>query len=108
MLSRSIRHEYFKLQSLFIYSGPNGDYPVRISGGSITWEPPSNIDDFLLQNYQLTIECNGRVVDGVNTTETTYSYDEGKLIPGLCNVTVRVINSCGDTASNSTLFTFEG
>ena len=78
------------------------------SGGSITWGPPSNIDDFLLQNYQLTIECNGRVVDGVNTTETTYSYDEGKLIPGQCSATVGVINSCGITASNSTLFTFEG
>ena len=78
------------------------------SGGSITWGPPSNINKFSLQNYQLTIECDGRVVDGINTTETSYSYDEGKLIPGPCNVTVRVINSCGDTASNSTLFTFEG
>ena len=59
-----------------VYSGPSGDYPVRISGGSITWGLPSNIDDFLLQNYQLTIEYNGRDVDvdvdGVNTTETTY------------------------------------
>ena len=91
-----------------IYSGPNEDYPVMISGGFITWGPPSNIGDFLLQNYQLTIECNGTVVDGVNTTETTYSYDERKLIPGLCNVTVRVINSCGDTVFNSTVFTFEG
>ena len=78
------------------------------SGGSITWDPPSNINNFSLQNYQLTIECNGTVVDDVNTTETTYSYDKGKLIPGPCNATVRVINSCGDTASNSTLFTFEG
>ena len=79
-----------------------------VSGGSITWGPPSNIGNFSLQIYQLTIECNGTLVDGVNTTETTYSYDEGKLIPGLCNVTVRVINSCGDTASNSIVFTFEG
>ena len=92
----------------YIYSGPNSDYSVRISGESITWGLPSNIGDFLLQNYQLTIECNGTVVDGVNTTETTYSYDEGKLIPGLCNATVRVINSCGDTASNSIVFTLEG
>ena len=91
-----------------IFSGPNGDYPVMVSGGFVTWGTPSNIRDFLLQIYLLTIECNGTVVDGVNTTETTYSYDEGKLIPGLCNVTVRVINSCGDTASSSTLFTFEG
>ena len=88
-----------------IYSAPNGDYPVISSGESITWGP---IGDFLLQSYQLTIECNGRVVDGVNTTETTYSYDEGKLIPGPCNVTVRVINSCGATASNTIVFMFEG
>ena len=45
------------------------------SEGSIMWGTPSNIDDFSLQNYQLTIECNGTVVDGVNTTNTTYSYD---------------------------------
>ena len=81
---------------------------MMVSVGSIMWGTPSNIDDFSLQNYQLTIECNETVVDGVNTTNTTYSYDRGKLIPGPCNVTVRVINSCGDTASNSTLFTFEG
>ena len=84
-----------------ISSGPNGDYPVMESGGSIMWDPPRNIDDFLLRNYQLTIECDRTVVDGVNTTNTTYSYDEGKLISGLCIVTVRVINSCGDTASKS-------
>ena len=70
----------------------------------IIWSPPDNIGDFRLQIYQLTIECNGTVVDGVNTTETSYSYDEGKLIPGLCNVTIRVINSCGDTASNFMVF----
>ena len=72
--------------------------------GDIIWSPPDNIGDFHLQIYQLTIECNGRVVDGVNTTETTYSYDEGKLVPGLCSATVRVINTCGDTASNSVVF----
>ena len=73
--------------------------------GDIIWSPPDNIGDFRLQIYQLTIECNGRVVDGVNTTETSYSYDEGKLIHGLCNATVRVINTCGDTASNFMVFT---
>ena len=75
-----------------------------VSEGSITWGLPSNIGNFSLQSYQLTIECNGRVVDDVNTTETTYSYDERKLIPGLCNVTVRVIDSCGDAASSSIIF----
>ena len=70
----------------------------------IMWGPPSNNNNFSLQIYQLTIECNGTVVDGVNTTNTTYSYDRGKLIPGLCSATVRVINSCGDTASSSIIF----
>ena len=89
---------------VIIYPGPNGDYPLMVSEGSITWGSPSNIDDFFLQNYQMTIECNGTVVDGVNTTELRYLYNMKRLIiPGLCNVTVRVINSCGDTASSSML-----
>ena len=87
-----------------IYSGPNGDYCVNISEEYIEWGPPSNIGDFLLQNYQLTIGCNGRVVDGLNTTELRYRYNLGKLIPGPCSATVEVINSCGDTASSSIIF----
>ena len=78
---------------------------MRISEGSITWGSPNNIDDdFSLQNYQLTIECNGTVVDGVNTTELRYHYNTRRLIPGLCSATVRVINSCGDIASSSIIF----
>ena len=77
-----------------------------VSEGSITWGTPSNFEEFHLKMYQLTIECNGTVVDGINTTGRAYRYDEGKLVPGQCNVTVRVINSCGDTASNFMVFAF--
>ena len=89
---------------VIIYSGPNDDHSVNISGGSITWGPPSNNNNFSLQSYQLTIGCNGRVVDVVNTTELRYNYDERRLIPGQCTATVTVINSCGATASNSIIF----
>ena len=68
------------------------------------WGPPSNIGDFLLQNYQLTIECNGIVVDDVNTAELRYRYNTGRLIPGTCSATVSIINSCGDTTSSSIIF----
>ena len=73
-------------------------------GDIIIWSPPDNIGDFCLQIYQLKIECNEAVVESINTTETSYSYDEGKLDPGLCKATVRVINTCGDTSSNSVVF----
>ena len=79
-------------------------YSETISGGNFTWSPPSNIDDFLLREYQLTVECDGTVVINESVAETTYHYDIGRLIPERCNATVTVINSCGDTASNSISF----
>ena len=100
---------YFK-PHFIIYSGPNDDisvnitYSKSISGGNFTWRPPNNIDDFLLREYQLTVECDGTVVINESVAETTYRYDSGRLIPGQCIATVAVINSCGDTASNSISF----
>ena len=89
---------------LFTFPAPNDDYSVDISGGNFTWRPPSNIDDFLLREYQLTVECNGTVVIVESVAETTYPYDAGSLILGQCTATVTLINSCGDTASNSISF----
>ena len=69
---------------------------------SITWDPPSNINDFKLQNYNLTIKCGEITIRNV-TKETAYRY-EGSINSGPCTATVEVINSCGDTSSNSTTF----
>ena len=90
---------------IFSYSGPNDDFDVSVQSEgmvSIMWDPPSNIDSFILQNYRLMINCQGTVISMV-TKETAYRH-EGELNLGSCIATVEVINSCGATSNNSRSF----
>ena len=66
------------------------------------WVPPTNIYNFILQSYRLTLEC-GEITISIVINKTEYHH-EGRIGLGLCIATVEVINSCGATSSNSISF----
>ena len=98
----------YNLLLLYVFSrsGPNDDFSVTAQPEgivSIMWDQPSNMDSFMLQNYRLTLACEGNdpIIEDIEEREY---HHEGRLNPGLCTATVEVINSCGATSSNSITF----
>ena len=67
----------------------------------VTWGKPSNHEDFILENYTVTLRnSNGDIVDGPTTLPPdtqSRCYDE--LQTGTYSFNLTVISSCGDVAS---------
>ena len=69
---------------------------------SVMWNSSSNSDYFILQDYHLTLDCQGTRISIV--TKRTEYHHKGELNLGSCRATVEIINSCGATSSKSIPF----